>query len=108
TCTYYPINSDIKLSPFFAASPNGFPDEYFQIIGSYHPGGANVSFCDGSVRFLKESTQSLTFNPATGNNDSLIYSYATYTWSIAPVAQLGVLQELSTRSFGEVISADSY
>ena len=25
-------------------------------MSSYHPGGANVAFADGSVRFLKSST----------------------------------------------------
>jgi prepilin-type processing-associated H-X9-DG protein len=25
-------------------------------LSSYHPGGANVSFADGSVRFIKSST----------------------------------------------------
>ena len=27
-----------------------------QAISSYHRHGANVAFCDGSVRFLKDST----------------------------------------------------
>ena len=27
-----------------------------QGISSYHPGGVNVAFCDGSVRFLNDST----------------------------------------------------
>jgi prepilin-type N-terminal cleavage/methylation domain-containing protein/prepilin-type processing-associated H-X9-DG protein len=45
---------------------------------SYHPGGANAAFCDGSVRFFKN-----TINPTT--------------WLA-----------LGTRAGGEVISADAY
>jgi len=45
---------------------------------SNHPGGANFLFCDGSVKFLKE-----TLNTR-------------------------ILQALGSRSLGEVISADSY
>ena len=50
------------------------------VIGpsSFHPGGANVAMCDGSVRFLKSST----------NN--------TVVWGIASI------------NGGEVISADQY
>jgi prepilin-type processing-associated H-X9-DG protein len=106
-CAYYPINSDVKLEPLFTPSKS-FPDEFFQIVGSYHPGGANASFCDGSVRFSQRVHPVVTFHPGTGNNDSFIYNYTTYTWSIALGAQLGVLQKLATRNFGEVISSDSY
>lgn len=45
---------------------------------SYHPGGINAAFCDGSVRFFKD-----TINPAT--------------WFA-----------LGTKANGEVVSADSY
>ncbi len=47
-------------------------------LSSYHPGGANVLMCDGSARFLKNST---------ANN---------------------VIWALGSRAQGEVISADSY
>ncbi len=47
-------------------------------FGSYHPGGANFAFGDGSVKFLKSSTD------------------------------LRVLSGLSTRAGGEVISASAY
>jgi prepilin-type N-terminal cleavage/methylation domain-containing protein/prepilin-type processing-associated H-X9-DG protein len=47
-------------------------------LSSYHPGGANVAMADGSVRFLKASTNQVTM------------------WQLASRAQ------------GEVVSADSY
>ena len=49
-----------------------------QGIYGFHPGGANVGFCDGSVRFLKETVQ------------------------------VTVVFALATRDGGEVLSADSY
>jgi prepilin-type N-terminal cleavage/methylation domain-containing protein/prepilin-type processing-associated H-X9-DG protein len=54
-------------------SPLGHTDEFF----SRHPGGANVLMGDGSVRFIKQSINLLTW------------------------------QSLSSRAVGEVISADS-
>ena len=47
-------------------------------LSSRHPGGCNVALCDGSVRFLKDSTNQTTI------------------WALGSIAQ------------GEVISADSY
>ncbi len=102
-CSYYPVNSDTK-SILYSTQP----DEYFEIVGSFHPGGANIGLCDGSVKFIKDSVQSLPFNNSTGNNDAFVYSHTTYTWSIAPGTQLGVWQSLSTRNMGEVVSSDSY
>jgi prepilin-type N-terminal cleavage/methylation domain-containing protein/prepilin-type processing-associated H-X9-DG protein len=49
-----------------------------QGIYSFHPGGANVGFCDGSVRFLKESVQ------------------------------VTIVFALATRDGGELVSADAY
>jgi prepilin-type N-terminal cleavage/methylation domain-containing protein/prepilin-type processing-associated H-X9-DG protein len=50
----------------------------FVSFGSYHPGGANFAFCDGSVKFLKGTTD------------------------------LRVLSALGTRAGGEVVSASDY
>jgi prepilin-type processing-associated H-X9-DG protein len=57
---------------------------------SQHPGGANFLFCDGSVKFLKDAID-------TGSPN--------YT---PPNVNYGVYRSLSTRSGGEVISADQY
>ena len=47
-------------------------------LSSYHPGGANVAFADGSVRFLKSSMG------------------------------MNIIWSLGSRAGGEVISSDSY
>ena len=49
-----------------------------EAASSLHPGGANFAFCDGSVKFLKDS-----INPPT-------------LWALGSINQ------------GEIISADSY
>ena len=37
-------------------------------LGSFHPGRANVGFCDGSVKFIKDSVSSWQINPATSGS----------------------------------------
>jgi prepilin-type N-terminal cleavage/methylation domain-containing protein/prepilin-type processing-associated H-X9-DG protein len=63
-----------------SAAPAAGSISYPGVLGmsSYHPGGANVLMCDGSVRFMKDST------------------------SISTVWALG------SRNQGEVVSADSF
>ena len=60
-----------------AQPPLQGPQSYMG-FGSYHTGGANFALCDGSVRFIKESTDLL------------------------------VLGSLGTRAHGEVVSSSDY
>ena len=53
--SFRPMNAAAPYPPYIATVPinTGANDEIF----SYHPGGANVLFGDGGVRFLKDATQ---------------------------------------------------
>jgi prepilin-type N-terminal cleavage/methylation domain-containing protein/prepilin-type processing-associated H-X9-DG protein len=69
---------------------------------SYHPGGVNCAFTDGSVHFIKSSISSWnwpTITRAALNGANCV---------IQPGAQQGVWQSLSTIAGGEVLSSDQY
>jgi prepilin-type N-terminal cleavage/methylation domain-containing protein/prepilin-type processing-associated H-X9-DG protein len=99
---------------------NTGPDEFVSSPGSFHPGGANFCFCDGSVKFLKDSTQSWQINPSTigtpgtpsqgcvPNGVTLGVNGDASVYAITLATKVGVFQQLSTRNGGEVVSSDSY
>jgi prepilin-type N-terminal cleavage/methylation domain-containing protein/prepilin-type processing-associated H-X9-DG protein len=71
---------------------------------SFHPGGVNAAFADGSVHFIKSSISSWnwqTIKRVAGSNPNP-------NCTIPAGIQQGVWQSLSTIAGGEVISSDSY
>ena len=104
---FYPINGDLKGVPYTSTTQ----DNWVMTAGSYHPGGANVGFRDGSVRFLKDTIESVPFDPKTGAVPAFLPDKPDNTlnlYSLAPGAKLGVWQKLATRNFGEVVGADEF
>jgi prepilin-type N-terminal cleavage/methylation domain-containing protein/prepilin-type processing-associated H-X9-DG protein len=69
---------------------------------SQHPGGCNFAFCDGSVRFIKNSINSWNPRAITASGPS-----SAWVYNLNGQIQ-GVYQSLSTRNGGEVVSSDQY
>jgi prepilin-type N-terminal cleavage/methylation domain-containing protein/prepilin-type processing-associated H-X9-DG protein len=107
-CTMYPINPFNKdANSSTIGNVGGSSDTFVSSASSFHPGGANFGFCDGSVKFLKESISSWQINPTTNLPNGITLPDG-YTYQMAPGTQLGVYQQLSTVAGGEVVSSDSY
>jgi prepilin-type processing-associated H-X9-DG protein len=103
-CTLYPLNPQRKVSDLGSIGGEINADAFTWTASSFHPGGGNFAFCDGSVRFIKDSISSLPINPATNYPQGYAYNGSVWTQT-GPNA---VYQALSTRAGGEVVSSDSY
>ena len=101
---YYTSKRDVPPT-VFANYADGCADTTVVPVsaGSYHPGGVNVAFADGSVRFIKStisSWNSMTITRVTAGNGAK----CTVPAGVIP----GIWQSLATRNGGEVVSADQF
>jgi prepilin-type N-terminal cleavage/methylation domain-containing protein/prepilin-type processing-associated H-X9-DG protein len=108
--SFYPINPQSKVGVVSTVINNYQVDDIVLSASSYHPGGANFAFADGSVHFIKETIQSwqlIASGPTLVPAGFTINATGQFIPS-GPSAQLGVYQKLSTRNGNEVVSSDSY
>jgi prepilin-type N-terminal cleavage/methylation domain-containing protein/prepilin-type processing-associated H-X9-DG protein len=100
---FYPINVQKKDPNFVGTDQAG---AFVNSASSFHPSGVNVAFVDGSVRFIKDTIDSWSFNPGTGFPQNVTRDQSV--WILGIGAKVGVWQALGSVNGQEVISSDQY
>jgi prepilin-type N-terminal cleavage/methylation domain-containing protein/prepilin-type processing-associated H-X9-DG protein len=105
-----PQKKEAAFSPTGGGSTTvgGTTTTWVVAASSFHPGGCNFAFCDGSVRFIKDTIDTWANSTTNGFPPGATVDPVTSVISLGPGFKVGVYQALSTKSGGEVISADQY
>jgi prepilin-type N-terminal cleavage/methylation domain-containing protein/prepilin-type processing-associated H-X9-DG protein len=106
-----PMKKEASYSPTGSGASStvgGTTTTWEVAASSFHAGGANFSFCDGSVRFIKDSIDSWSNQTSNGLPPGATLDPTTNVIVLSAGSKVGVYQALSTRAGGEVLSADQY
>jgi prepilin-type N-terminal cleavage/methylation domain-containing protein/prepilin-type processing-associated H-X9-DG protein len=104
---FYPINIQKKAQNY----AGGLPTEaggFINAATSLHPGGANFAFCDGSVKFLKDTISTWTLDANGSPLGATQIAGGQWTITDQTLYKPGVYQALGSINGGEAISADAY
>ena len=110
--TTFPINAFRKLAGKLDLSDPADPYGGFwwipvQSASSFHPGGANFAFADGSARFIKDTIATWE-NDLNNFGDPFGVQYGPFSEYRFGTSRPQVYQFLSSRNVGEVASGDAY
>ena len=75
-----------------------YDDSWVDAASSFHPGGANFAFADGSVHFIKDSISCWPFNPANTGFPTGVSYQRPWGTALRRARRSGVYQKLSTRA----------
>jgi prepilin-type N-terminal cleavage/methylation domain-containing protein/prepilin-type processing-associated H-X9-DG protein len=102
--SFYPINPQGRVHDEYG---DGLCRAFTGAASSMHPGGANIAFVDGSVKFIKDTIDSWAVAPSTATPKGVTRDY-TGLFQIAPETRFHVWQTLTTRAGNEVVSTSGF
>ncbi|MFO0959408.1 MAG: DUF1559 domain-containing protein [Isosphaeraceae bacterium] len=95
---FWPINAQKKMQNNTSVDGLG---PYLECASSFHPGGINVAFLDGTVRFVKDTVDTWTLDPTTGYPQGVTRDISV--WQPGPGARVGIWPAMGSINGGEII-----
>jgi prepilin-type processing-associated H-X9-DG protein/prepilin-type N-terminal cleavage/methylation domain-containing protein len=99
--SFFPINPQGKVNDEYG---DGLCRAFIGAVSSRHPGGANIAFVDGSVKFIKDTIDSWAVDPSTATPLGVTRDNFGL-FQLAPETRFHVWQVLTTRAGNEIVGA---